>query len=102
MRAPWKVNVEVTSDYIKWFDSFDNPTKSIIDIRIVNVRNGNPGKYRNLGDNLCEFKWDSGLRVYFGKIADSIVLLWGGKKSKQKRDIKRAQRYWNSYRKREA
>ncbi len=41
-----------------------------------------------------------GYRVYFGKDdRNTIILLWGGDKGSQKRDIIKAEKYWNIYQK---
>ncbi|MEY3869481.1 MAG: hypothetical protein RLZZ338_3372 [Cyanobacteriota bacterium] len=56
--------------------------------------------YRSLGEGLFELKIDygPGYRLYFGQIASIIViLLCGGDKSTQDRDIEKAREYWRDY-----
>ena len=65
---------------------------------------GNLGDYRSLGDGVFEFrlKFGSGYRIYFGTIGDNaIVLLRGGDKSSQFRDIEKAKTDWRAHRARE-
>lgn len=61
---------------------------------------GNLGEYKILGDNLGElkFKFGSGYRVYFAEFdGEIILLLCGGDKATQKKDIKLANEYLADY-----
>ena len=61
---------------------------------------GNPGDYKNVGEGVWEARVMLGLgyRIYFGKGGDSIiVLLAGGDKGSQARDIARARAFWRDY-----
>ena len=56
---------------------------------------------RSLGDDLFEVRvfFGPGYRIYFGRInKEKIILLWGGDKSSQKRDIEKVKKYWKSFR----
>ncbi len=56
------------------------------------------GKSRALEANLYEFKWKSGLRVYFcfnGKLV--VLLINGGTKNGQKKDVEKAKRLKQKY-----
>jgi putative addiction module killer protein len=49
------------------------------------------GDAKNLGKGLAELRWKNGLRIYFTRIGQRMVLLLrGGGKSDQKNDIKKA------------
>jgi putative addiction module killer protein len=64
--------------------------RALIRKRLNRVRLGNLGNVRSLGDGVLEFKVDfgPGYRVYFGEDGPRIVvLLIGGDKGSQKRDI---------------
>ena len=67
--------------------------------RIDRVEQGNLGKYRSVGEGVCEFIIDfgPGYPVYFGQDGDSVVLQCVGDKSTQAEDITRAKRYWEDY-----
>ena len=72
--------------------------------RIGRVRRGNLADYRTVGGGVCELRvdWGAGYRVYFGrKGAALVILLCGGDKRTQQRDIRLAQEYWNDYESRE-
>ena len=66
--------------------------------RVDRLADGNPGKYRYLGDRLFEMKIDfgPGYRVYYGEAGKTLViLLCGGDKSTQERkDMDAAVAYW--------
>jgi putative addiction module killer protein len=68
--------------------------KVIIDARLKRVVDtGELGDVRYLGEKLFEFKWKIGIRVYFViKEKKLILLLNGGNKNDQKRDIEKAKK----------
>jgi len=68
--------------------------------RLDRVESGNFGDYKSLGDGLFElrFFFGSGYRVYFGMNGNQcVILLCGGDKSSQEKDILMARRYWKSF-----
>jgi putative addiction module killer protein len=70
---------------------------------ITRVRLGNFGDARTVGDGVHELRIHTGpgYRVYFGREGDAVViLLCGGDKGPQNRDIERAKDYWRDYRSR--
>ena len=57
-----------------------------------------------MGEGVYELRIDygTGYRVYFGQTGiNTILLLWGGDKKTQVKDIKIAKKYWQDYRRRE-
>lgn len=69
--------------------------------RVARVRLGNFGDARSVGEGVRELRIHAGpgYRVYFGREGDAVViLLCGGDKGSQARDIERAQDYWRDYR----
>jgi len=87
--------------FTKWLKSLRNTkARARIMQRLRMVERGNMGDVKSLGGNLFElrFFFGAGYRVYFGKHQrDSVVLLLGGDKSGQVRDIDKAQSYWAEY-----
>lgn len=78
----------------------DLKARAIVRTRIDRVSLGNFGNCRDLKDGLWELKIDfgPGYRLYFGKAGNQVVLLLtGGDKSSQIRDIKTAKEYWRSF-----
>lgn len=88
--------------YREWFESLsDSKAQAIIDARLARLRLGNFGTCEPVGPGIFELKIDygPGYRVYFGKAAGKIVLLLcGGDKSTQRKDIQIAHRHWQHYR----
>ena len=86
----------------EWFYSLrDGKTKNIINKRLNRVGFGNLGDYKSVGEGVCELRinYGPGYRVYFGQIGTTIVLLLcGGDKSTQDKDIAKAIEYWIDYR----
>jgi putative addiction module killer protein len=86
--------------YSEWLDNLsDIAARAKIRTRLDRATIGNFGKTESVGAGVYEFKIDfgPGYRVYFGldeaerKI---ILLLCGGTKKRQQKDVKRAQDYW--------
>lgn len=78
----------------------DKPTRRRIEMRIERARLGNFGVWRELAEGVFEMKIDfgPGYRVYYGIHNDQIVvLIAGGDKSTQDRDIERAIALWKEY-----
>jgi len=74
--------------------------RAIVRKRLNRIRLGNLGNTRSIGDGVWELKIDfgPGYRVYFGEDGRRIVvLLMGGDKGSQDRDILKAKEYWRDY-----
>ena len=88
------LEVRQTSLYSEWFaDLRDRTAKVRIDIRIRRLSLGNPGDVKPVGEGVSELRVDHvpGYRVYFIQKEDVyIVLLAGGDKSTQEKDIRNA------------
>ena len=99
------VNYYITSNgkapFIEWINNLDIKTQIIVDRYIQRVAQGGAKKsIKNLKEGLFEIKilYGSGLRVYFGEEGRKfILLLIGGDKKTQNRDIKKAREYWREY-----
>ena len=86
--------IRETETFKAWFAGLrDIRAKSRIDVRIKRLALGNPGDVKPVGEGLSELRIDygPGYRVYFvntGK--EIIILLCGGDKRTQSRDIEQA------------
>ena len=85
----------------EWFDSLrDKRLQAAVDARLTRVRAGNFGDCKSVGGGVFELRisFGPGLRVYYGLHGRKIVvLLAGGDKSSQARDIHRAQELWQQF-----
>jgi putative addiction module killer protein len=84
----------MTPAYVAWINDLrDRTARARIQVRVDRLAHGNPGDYRNLTAGIAELRIDvgPGYRVYYTQQGKGlIVLLAGGDKSTQQRDIRRA------------
>ncbi len=85
-----------------WVENLEMNDRAIIRARIARVRLGNLGDCKQIkgGGGVWELRitHGPGYRIYFGKKGKSIIiLLTGGDKGSQNRDITKAKKYWLAY-----
>lgn len=85
---------ELTSVYLEWINSLsDKVARARIQVRVDRLIHGNPGQHRMLTEGVGELKIDfgPGYRVYYcERKGELLILLAGGSKASQQRDIKTA------------
>ncbi|MCL4261740.1 MAG: type II toxin-antitoxin system RelE/ParE family toxin [Anaerolineae bacterium] len=85
----------------EWLEGLrDQQARARIRIRLNRIRLGNFGDCKSVGSGISELRipYGPGYRIYFGRKGDTVViLLYGGDKSTQSRDIALAKAYWNDY-----
>ena len=90
----------------EWLHSLrDVEARARIRVRLNRVRLGNLGDRKPVGEGVMEFRlaFGPGYRIYFAQAGNVLViLLCGGDKSTQTRDIATAKKYWQSYTRRTA
>ena len=90
------LEVRKTDDYANWLDGLhDERARARILVRVERLAAGNPGNVRPVGKGVSELRIDygPGYRVYFKHQGRStVVLLAGGHKRTQSRDIDTALR----------
>lgn len=88
----------------EWLHSLrDQQARARIRVRLNRVRLGNLGDSKPVGEGVLELRMDfgPGYRVYLGQPGEVLViLLCGGDKRTQTRDITTAKEYWKSYKRR--
>ena len=88
------------SPFEDWFNKLDYSIQAAAARIIQRVAKGGGKKsVKALKRGLFEIKMPQGpgYRVYFAKEDDLIILLYGGDKKNQSRDIGKAEKYWRSY-----
>ena len=85
----------------EWLDDLsDKKAVARVLARLARVRQGNPGDCKPVGEGVNELRVDygPGYRVYFGQKGRTlVVLLCGGDKRTQDRDIRLAKQYWREF-----
>jgi putative addiction module killer protein len=88
------IEIRQTELYSRWYKSLrDRQARARIDVRIRRLSLGNPGDVKPVGEGLSELRIDygPGYRIYFVQRGQKLViLLAGGDKHTQDRDIKMA------------
>lgn len=88
------MRVEKTDEYRDWLDALrDRAGRARILVRVDRLIVGNPGQHRDLTDGVSELKIDfgPGYRVYYTQRGQRLLLLLiGGDKSSQQKDIETA------------
>jgi putative addiction module killer protein len=88
------IEIRKTDVFAKWLNSLnDIQARTRILVRIERLASGNPGDVKPIGEGVSELRiiYGPGYRVYYKKTGQSlIILLAGGDKSSQPKDIKTA------------
>ena len=85
----------------KWYDELEEEDQYMVEARLLRVRLGSFGEINSVGDGVWELKFRKGraLRLYYGQVGKQVVLLlMGGDKRTQTRDVKKARTLFASYR----
>ena len=85
----------------EWLENLkDKIGRAKIRVQIDRLEQGNMGKCASVGQGVSELKinFGPGYRVYFGQDGEVlVVLLCGGDKATQRKNINKAQLYWLDY-----
>ena len=86
--------------YRDWLVGLDTATRARVQARVLRFEMGNLGDHKEVGKGVWEARLDfgPGYRVYFGRSGrEVILLLLGGDKKSQRKDIRQAQQFWTEY-----
>jgi len=87
--------------FAEWLDNLkDHIVAAQVNNRVRRLSLGQYGDYRRVGKGIFELRihYGAGYRVYFAEHGkEIIILLLGGNKGSQKRDIQQAMIYWQDY-----
>ena len=86
-------------DFEKWYDEQPLKSKFQIDERLLHiVQDGYFGVHKDLTGIVWELKWKSGRRIYYAYLVEqNILLLLGGNKNGQDKDITQAKKIFRKY-----
>ena len=91
------------SPFGDWFDELDSAAAARVTIALIRLEQGNFGDSKPVGEGVVERRipFGPGYRVYYGRDgATLVILLGGGTKQRQDRDIETAKWRWDDFQRR--
>lgn len=91
------------SPFEEWFSALEAAAAAKVSVALARLEQGAFSNVKAVGEGVLEYRidWGPGYRVYFGRDGGSLViLLTGGTKRRQQRDIATAKANWADYRRR--
>jgi putative addiction module killer protein len=92
--------------FVAWLEDLDDEqARARVQARLARVATGNFGDAQPVGEGVMELRidWGPGYRAYFARVGQTVVLLLcGGDKRTQQKDIQRAKAYFDDYKARTA
>jgi putative addiction module killer protein len=84
--------IATTEEYDEWYDEQSSKSKLQVDSRLLKIQDeGHFGVTKDLEEDLYELKWKNGRRIYYAYLEEeNILLLLGGNKNGQNKDINHA------------
>lgn len=101
-----KYEIEIYSDvrgqepFTQWLETLENTQRYRIKARLTRLAVGNFGDYKHIEDKIYELRFitKSGFRIYYCVENNKIVILLnGGNKNSQQKDILKAKEYFTDY-----
>lgn len=89
--------------FAKWFEGLNTQAALKVTTYVTRMEQGNFSQAKSVGAGVheCRIDWGPGYRIYFGKDGEKLViLLGGGTKKRQQKDIEQAKAAWQEYKKR--
>ncbi len=103
MQLLYYIEVAGRSPFAAWFDGLTHEAAAKVAVALKRMEQGNLSGAKSVGEGVLEYRinFGPGYRVYFGYDGKTIViLLAGGTKQRQQRDIEAAKSRWADYKKR--
>jgi putative addiction module killer protein len=100
IRVEEYITEEGKNPFVDWFDNLDAYAANKVNTYLTRIAQGNISSLKPIKGTFQEviIDWGSGYRVYVGKDGDKLfILLGGGTKKHQQKDIDRAQKLWEEY-----
>ena len=94
------LDINTKSPFAKWFNELNDIAAAKVTAALYRLEQENYSNVKSVDKGVLEYKIDfgPGYRIYFGKDGQElIILLGGGSKKNQSKDIKLAKRHWLFY-----
>lgn len=94
------ISADGTNPFRRWLAQLATDARARIQVRVLRFEAGNLGDHKSVGDGVWEARLDfgPGYRVYFAKAGRMVILLLvGGDKRSQAKDIAQAKLHWAQY-----
>ena len=91
------------SPFEEWFADLNSAAAAKVAVALARLEQGNLSNAKAVGEGVLEYRidWGPGYRVYFGRDGEvMVILLTGGTKQRQQRDIDAAKASWADYKRR--
>ena len=103
IRVEEYITEEGKSPFALWFDGLDARAANKVNAHLTRIAGGNISNLKPIKGAFQEIRidWGPGYRVYAGKDGNTlVVLLGGGTKQRQQKDIDQAMKFWEEYKRR--
>jgi len=94
------LDADGSSPFGNWFDRLDSQAALKVTTYLARIETGNTSQLKALGDGVseCRINWGPGIRIYLAWDGTRLViLLGGGTKRRQSKDIEAAKSAWKEY-----
>ena len=94
------LDAQGNSAFAMWLDGLNAVAAAKVATALVRMEQGNLANAKSVGAGVseCRIDFGPGYRVYYGRDGDTlIILLAGGSKKRQQRDIEAAKERWRDY-----
>lgn len=92
------MHIKETEDFRDWFNNLNKKEQAQVAARFERIKDHDHfGDAKSLGKGLCELRWKNGWRVYFIAGKNNIILIIGGHKNEQEKNIKKARIFVGRY-----
>lgn len=91
--------IVTTEEYNKWFLTQTFKIKTLVKGRQLRIQdNGHFGDHKKINGEVSELRWENGTRVYYSELPQNvIVILLGGNKNGQSKDITQAKKIYKKF-----
>ncbi|HBO97037.1 MAG TPA: addiction module protein [Candidatus Omnitrophica bacterium] len=103
MRIEEYITEEGISPFADWFEGLDAHAANKVNTYLTRIAQGNTSNFKPIKGAFGEVRidWGPGYRIYVGRDGNTlIILLGGGTKQRQQKDIDKAAELWEEYKKR--